>query len=65
MERLATRERGVHLHTLEDRDAEALQNAVGGVVHAAVQIAVDSDLSAEQRRLRVQHTCSPVTSPTP
>jgi hypothetical protein len=25
MERLATRERGVHLHTLEDHDAEALQ----------------------------------------
>src|SRR3989337_2018334 len=25
MERLATRKRGVHLHTLEDRDAEALQ----------------------------------------
>ena len=25
MEILATRERGVHLHTLEDRDAEALQ----------------------------------------
>ena len=25
METLATRERGVHLHTLEDRDAEALQ----------------------------------------
>ena len=25
MERLETRERGVHLHTLEDRDAEALQ----------------------------------------
>ena len=25
MERLATRERGVHLHTLEDRDAEELQ----------------------------------------
>ena len=25
MEKLATRERGVHLHTLEDRDAEALQ----------------------------------------
>ena len=41
------------------------KNAVGGVVHAAIQIAVDSDLSAEQRRLRVQHTCSPVTSPTP
>ena len=25
MEKLATRERGVHLHTLEDRDAEVLQ----------------------------------------
>ena len=25
MERLATRETGVHVHTLEDRDAEALQ----------------------------------------
>ena len=41
------------------------KNAVGGVVLAAIQIAVDSDLSTEQRRLRVQHTCSPVTSPTP
>ena len=41
------------------------KNAVGGVVLAAIQIAVDSGLSAEKRRLRVQHTCSPVTSPTP
>ena len=41
------------------------KNAVGGVVHAAIQIAVDSDLSTEQRRLRVQHTCSPMTSPVP
>ena len=41
------------------------KNAVGGVVHAAIQIAVDSDLSAEQRHLRIQHTCSPVTSPAP
>ena len=41
------------------------KNAVGGVVHAAIQIRVDSDLSTEQRRLRVQHTYSPVTSPTP
>ena len=41
------------------------KNAVGGVVHAAIQITVDFDLSAEQRRLRVQHTCSPVTSPAP
>ena len=41
------------------------KNAVGGVVHAAIQIAVDSDLSAEQRRLRVQHMYSPVTSSAP
>ena len=41
------------------------KNAVGGVVHTAIQIVVDSDLSAEQRRLRVQHTYSPVTSLTP
>ena len=34
------------------------KNVVGGFVHAAIQIAVDSDLSAEQRRLRVQHTYS-------
>ena len=41
------------------------KNVVGGVVHAAIEIAVNSDLSAEQWRLRVQHTCSPVTSPMP
>ena len=35
------------------------KNAVGGVVHAAIQIAVDSDLSTEQRRLRIQHTYNP------
>ena len=58
-------ERGVHLHTFEDRDAEALKNAVGGVIHEAIQIAADSDLSTEQRCLRIQHTCSPVTSPAP
>ena len=39
------------------------KNAVGGIVHAANQIAVDSDLSAEQRRLRVQHTYNLGTSP--
>ena len=41
------------------------KNAVGGVVQVAIQIAVDSDLSTEGRCLRVQHTCSPVMSPTP
>ena len=41
------------------------KNADEGVVLVAIQIAVDSDLSAEQRRLRVQHTCSPMTSPVP
>ena len=51
---LATRGRGVHLHTLVDRDAEAFcKNADEGVVLVAIQIAVDSDLSAEPRRLRV------------
>ena len=39
------------------------KNTVGGAVHAAIQIAVDSGLSAEQRRLCVQHTYSPRTSP--
>ena len=41
------------------------KNAVGGVVHEAIQIAAESDLSTEQRRLRVQHTFSSMTYPTP
>ena len=41
------------------------KNAVGGVVHEAIKIAAESDLSTEQRCLRVQHTCSPVTAPAP
>ena len=41
------------------------KNVDEGVVLVAIQIAVDPDLSAEQRRFRVQHTCNPVTSPTP
>ena len=41
------------------------KNADEGVVLVAIQIAVDSDLSTEEQCLRVQHTCSPVTSPTP
>ena len=53
----------MHLHILEDRDAEALQEPDEGVVLIAIQIAVDSDLSAEQRRLLVQHTYNPETSP--
>ena len=39
------------------------KNAVGGVVHEVIQIAAESDLSTEQRRLRVQHTYSPGTYP--
>ena len=39
------------------------KNADEGVVLVAIQIAVDCDLSAERRRLRVQHTYSPGTSP--
>ena len=41
------------------------KNADEGVILVAIQIAVDSELSTEERCLRVQHTCSPVTSPTP
>ena len=41
------------------------KNADEGVVLVAIQIAVDSDLSAKPWRLRVQPTCSPVTSPMP
>ena len=41
------------------------KNVDEGVVLEAIQVAVDSDLSAEQRHPRVQHTCSPVTSPAP
>ena len=65
MERLATRGRRVYLHTLEDRETEALKNVNEGVVHEAIQIATESDLSTEQWCLRVQHTCSSVTSPAP
>ena len=62
MEILETRERGVHLHTIVDRDAKCCKNADEGVVLVAIQIAVVSDLNTEERCLRVQHTCSPVTS---
>ena len=62
---LATRERECIFIPLKIAKRKRYKNAVGGVVHAAIQIAVDSDLSAEQRCLRVQHTYSPVTSPTP
>ena len=68
MERLATREREREeciFIPLKIAMRKCYKNVVGGVVHAAIQIMVDSDLSAEQRRLRVQHTYSPVTSPTP
>ena len=41
------------------------KNAVGGVVHEAIQIAAESDLTTKERCLRIQHTCSPVTSPLP
>ena len=41
------------------------KNADEGVVLVAIQIAVDSDLSTEERCLRVQHRYSPVTSPAP
>ena len=66
MEKLATRERGeCTFIPLKIMTRKRYKNADEGVVLIAIQIAVDSDLSAEPRRLRVQHMCSPVTSPTP
>ena len=41
------------------------KNTDEGVILVAIQITVDSDLSTEERCFRVQHTCNPVTSPTP
>ena len=64
MERLATREREECIFIpLKIAMRKRYKNAVGGVVHAVIQIAVDSDLSTEQRRLRVQHTYSPGAYP--
>ena len=59
------RERECIFIPLKIAKRKCYKNADEGVVLVAIQIAVDSDLSAEQRRLRVQHMCSPVTSPTP
>ena len=60
---LATIERECIFIPLKIAKRKRCKNAVGGVVHAVIQIAIDSDLSAEQQRLRVQHTYSPGTSP--
>ena len=60
MERLATREREFIFIPLKIVKRKRYKNADEGVVLAAIQIAVDSDLSAEQRRLHVQHTAPPM-----
>ena len=67
MERLATRERERECIFIPLKIAmwKRYKNAVIGVIQEAIQIAAESDLSTEQRCLRVQHTYSPVTSPTP
>ena len=62
---LATRERECIFIPLKITKRKRCKNADEAVVLVAIQIAVDSDLSAEPRRLRVQHTCNPVSSPTP
>ena len=62
---LATRERECIFIPFKIAMRKRYKNAVGGVVHEAIQIAAESDLSTEERCLRVQHTCSPVTSPVP
>ena len=50
MERLATREREREciFIPLKIAKRKRYKNVVGGVVHAVIQIAVDSDLSAER-----------------
>ena len=65
MERLATRERECIFIPLKIVMWKRYKNADEGVVLVAIQIAVDSDLSTEERCLRVQHTCSLMTSPVP
>ena len=60
---IATRERECIFIPLKIAKRKSYKNAVDGVVLVVIQIAVDSDLSAEQRRLRIQHTYSPGTSP--
>ena len=63
MEILATRERGCIFIPFKIVMRKRYKNAVGGVVHEAIQITVESDLSNEQRCLHVQHMYSPGTSP--
>ena len=48
---------------LRDSLRKRYKNADEGFVLVAIQIVVDSDLSAKQRRLCDQHTYSPGTSP--
>ena len=59
---LATREECIFI-PLKIAMRKRCKNAVGGVVHEAIQIAAESDLSTEERYLRVQHAYSPGTSP--
>ena len=63
MEILATKEGECIFIPLKIAMRKRYKNAIGGVVHEAIQIASKSDLSTEQRCLRVQHTYSPGTSP--
>ena len=58
-------ERGVIFIPLKIATRKRYKNTDEGVVLIAIQIAVDSDLSAEQWRLRIQHTCSSMTPPMP
>ena len=46
MEFTSNEREGVHPHTLVDREQKRCKNADEGVVLVAIQIAVDSDLSA-------------------
>ena len=63
MEKLATRGKECIYIPLLIAKQKRCKNTDEVVILVAIQIVVDSDLSAEQRRLRVQHTYSPGTSP--
>ncbi len=60
---LATRERECIFIPLKIAKRKRYKNAVDGVVLVAIQIAEDPIQAPNGRRLRVQHTYSPGTSP--
>ena len=61
MEYTSNEGKGVHLHTLVDRERKRSSERVDGVVLAVIQIT--DDRVPNGRHLRVQHTYGAATSP--